>query len=53
MKKLQKTIILLFLVQICFGQNLNIINNEAIQFSLKQKKDTIDFILVDTKTDEK
>ena len=52
-KKLQKTIIVLFLAQICFGQNLNIINNEAIQFSLKQKKDTIDFILVDTKTDEK
>lgn len=53
MKKLQKTIILLFLVQISFGQNLNIINNQAIQFSLKQKNDTIDFILVDTKTDEK
>jgi pimeloyl-ACP methyl ester carboxylesterase len=53
MKKLQKTIILLFLVQLSFGQQLNIINNEAIHFSLKQKKDTIDFILVDTKTDEK
>ncbi|MFV8347800.1 hypothetical protein [Flavobacterium sp. ZB4P13] len=53
MKKLQKTIILLFLVQISFGQNLNIINNQVIQFSLKQKNDTIDFILVDTKTDEK
>jgi pimeloyl-ACP methyl ester carboxylesterase len=44
--------ILLFLVQISFGQNLNIINNQAIQFSLKQKKDTIDFILIDTKLDE-
>jgi pimeloyl-ACP methyl ester carboxylesterase len=53
MKKLQKTIILVFLFQIGFGQNPNIINNEAIQFSLKQKKDTIDFILVDTKTDKK
>jgi pimeloyl-ACP methyl ester carboxylesterase len=44
--------ILLFLVQLSFGQNLNIINNQAIQFSLKQKKDTIDFILIDTKLDE-
>jgi pimeloyl-ACP methyl ester carboxylesterase len=46
------TIVLLFLVQISFGQSLNIINNQAIQFSLKQKKDTIDFILIDTKLDE-
>jgi pimeloyl-ACP methyl ester carboxylesterase len=53
MKKLQKTIILLFLVQISLGQNQKTINNQAIQFSLKQKKDTIDFILVDTKTDVK
>lgn len=53
MKKLQKTLFLLFLVQLSFGQTSNIINNEAIHFSLKQKKDTIDFILVDTKTDEK
>jgi pimeloyl-ACP methyl ester carboxylesterase len=53
MKKLQKTIIILFLVQISFGQNQKIINNQAIQFSLKQKNDTIDFILVDTKTDAK
>jgi hypothetical protein len=53
MKKKQSTIILIFLVQLSFGQNLNIINNEAIQFSLKQKNDTIDFILVDTKTDVK
>jgi pimeloyl-ACP methyl ester carboxylesterase len=53
MNKLQKILISLFLVQISFGQNLSLINNEAIQFSLKQKKDTIDFIVVDTKTDEK
>lgn len=53
MKKLQKTIILLFLVQISFGQNQKIINNQAVHFSLKQKKDTIDFVLVDTKTDVK
>jgi pimeloyl-ACP methyl ester carboxylesterase len=53
MKKIQKTIILLFLAQLSFGQNLNIINNQAIHFSLKQKKDTIDFIVVDTKTDVK
>ena len=51
MKKTSITI-LLFLVQISFGQNLNIINNQVIQFSLKQKKDTIDFILIDTKVDE-
>lgn len=51
MRKLRETIILIFLVQICFGQKLSIINNEAIHFSLKQKKDTIDFILIDTKTD--
>ncbi|TRX37393.1 hypothetical protein FNW52_05380 [Flavobacterium sp. ZT3R18] len=53
MKKIQNTIILLFLVQISFGQNQKIINNQAIQFRLKQKNDTIDFILVDTKTDVK
>ena len=53
MKKLQKTIILLFLVQISFGQNQKTINNQAILFSLKQKNDTIDFIVVDTKTDVK
>lgn len=45
------TIILLFIVQIIFGQNLNVINNQAIQFSLKQKNDTIDFIVIDTKLD--
>lgn len=53
MKKIQKTIILLFLVQISFGQNQKIINNQAILFSLKQKKDTIDFIVIDTITDVK
>jgi pimeloyl-ACP methyl ester carboxylesterase len=53
MKKIQATLILLFLIQTSFGQNLNIINNEAILFSLKQKNDTIDFILVGTKLEEK
>lgn len=53
MKKLQTALILLFLVQICFGQKLNIINNQAIQFSLKENNDTIDFIVVDTKLDTK
>lgn len=53
MKNLHKTITLLFFVQICFGQNQNIINNQAIQFSLKQKKDTIDFILIGNNTEEK
>jgi len=52
MGKLQNTIILLFLVQISFGQKLNTINNQAIQFSIKNKKDTINFILIDTKLDE-
>ncbi|SHM53752.1 alpha/beta hydrolase family protein [Flavobacterium xanthum] len=45
------TIIFLCLVQIIFGQNRNIINNQAIPFSLIQKKDTIDFIVIDTKLD--
>lgn len=52
MKKLQTTIFLLFFIQISFGQKLNIINNQAIQFSIKQEKDTIDFILIDTKLEE-
>ncbi len=53
MKKLQKSLIVLLVAQICFAQNVNIINNEAILFSLKEKKDTIDFIVIDTKLDEK
>jgi pimeloyl-ACP methyl ester carboxylesterase len=53
MKKLQNTILLLFLVQLSFGQNPKTINNQAILFSLKQKNDTIDFIVIDTKTDVK
>jgi hypothetical protein len=53
MNKLQITTILLLFFQFSFGQNLNLINNEAIHFSLKQKNDTIDFIVVDTKIDVK
>ncbi|NRS90404.1 hypothetical protein HNQ02_003348 [Flavobacterium sp. 7E] len=53
MKKLRRTLILLILTQFSFGQNFNIINNEAILFSLKEKKDTINFIVIDTKLDEK
>jgi len=53
MKKLRKALILFTITQICLGQNLNIINNEAILFTLKEKKDTIDFVLIDTKLDEK
>jgi pimeloyl-ACP methyl ester carboxylesterase len=53
MNKLQITTILLLFVLFSFGQNLSIINNEAIHFSLKQKNDTIDFIVVDTKIDVK
>lgn len=34
-------------------QNSNIINNQATHFSLKHKNDTVDFILIDTKTDER
>jgi pimeloyl-ACP methyl ester carboxylesterase len=53
MYKLQITTILFLFFQFSFGQNLNLINNEAIHFSLKQKNDTIDFIVVDTKIDVK
>lgn len=53
MKKLQKTVFLLLFTELCFGQNLNIVNNEAIQFSIKAKKDTVNFILIDTKLNEK
>ena len=52
MKKLQTTLLLILFVQISFGQKVDIINNQAIQFTLKQKNDTINFILVDTKLDE-
>lgn len=52
MKKLQTTFFLILFVQIIFGQKLDIINNQAIQFTLKQKNDTINFILIDTKLDE-
>lgn len=51
MKKLQSTLIVLFFVHFGFGQELHIISNQAIHFSLKEKKDTIDFIIVDTKLD--
>ena len=48
-------LILLFVLTATFtwSQNRNIINNQAIQFSLKHKNDTIDFVLIDTKTDVK
>ncbi|RYJ51341.1 hypothetical protein DR871_013005 [Flavobacterium petrolei] len=52
MKKLQTTLFLLLLIQISFGQKLNIINNQAIQFSIKKEKDTINFVLIDTNLDE-
>ena len=38
----------LFLSQFFFGQKNNVINNEAIHFSIKTKNDTIDFIVLDT-----
>ena len=53
MKNLLKTIILITVTQMCFAQNLNLINDEAILFSLKEKNDTIDFIVVDTNLNEK
>jgi hypothetical protein len=52
MKKLLNALFLFLFVQIIFGQKLDIINNKAIQFTLNHKKDTINFILIDTKLDE-
>ena len=52
MKKLQTTFFLLLFIQISFGQKLDLINNQALQFSIKKEKDTINFILIDTKLDE-
>ncbi|MDP2160175.1 MAG: hypothetical protein Q8K02_06815 [Flavobacterium sp.] len=47
-------LLLLFTLTSIFSwcQKRNIINNEAIHFSIKQKKDTVDFLLIDIKTDE-
>lgn len=52
MTRLQLAFLLLFIVHVSYGQNLTIIDNQAILLSLKQKKDTIDFIVLDTKLDE-
>ncbi|MFV8369632.1 hypothetical protein [Flavobacterium sp. LB2R40] len=52
MKKLQTTLFLFLFIQISFGQKLDIINNQAIQFSIKQEKDTINFLVIDTKLDD-
>lgn len=52
MKKLKTTLFLFLFIQISFGQKLDIINNQAIQFSIKQEKDTINFVVIDTKLDE-
>ncbi|UFH34538.1 hypothetical protein [Flavobacterium acetivorans] len=52
MRKLQTTLFLFLFIQLSFGQKLNIINNQAIQFSIKQEKDTVNFILIDTKLDQ-
>lgn len=53
MKMLQITLLLFFSVQISFSQNFEIINNEAILFNIKRRKDTKSFIVVDTKLNEK
>ncbi|MFH7013898.1 hypothetical protein ACHRV5_18725 [Flavobacterium sp. FlaQc-52] len=53
MQKLQITLILFIFTQLNFAQKLEIINNQAILFSLKEKKDTINFIVIDTKLEEK
>ncbi|OYU83539.1 MAG: hypothetical protein CFE24_10755 [Flavobacterium sp. BFFFF2] len=52
MKTLKATLFLLFFIHLGFGQKRDVINDQAIQFSIKQKKDTIHFILIDTKLDE-
>ncbi len=36
-----------------FGQKLGVINRQAIQFQIKNKRDTIDFIVVDTLLNKK
>jgi pimeloyl-ACP methyl ester carboxylesterase len=38
---------------ICFGQIGTLVENKVLKFSLKQKSDTIDFVLVDTLLDAK
>lgn len=53
MKKLQLTLFFLFIIQLSLGQELNTINNQAIQFTIKQKNDKIDFIVIDMKLDKK
>ena len=53
MKILQITLLLFFSVQISFSQNFEIINNEAILFNIKCRKDTVSFIVADTKLNEK
>lgn len=53
MKKISLALLVYFFVQITFSQNFKIINNEAIHFNLKQKRDSIDFVLIDTKLDNK
>jgi hypothetical protein len=53
MKILLKILTFLTLTQICYSQDLNIINEEAILFNIKEKNDTIEFIVADTKLNEK
>ena len=48
MKDILFTITLVFLFQLSFGQKGIVINNQATHFSIKDKNDTIDFIVIDT-----
>ncbi|MBS7254464.1 alpha/beta hydrolase [Flavobacterium branchiicola] len=48
MNTLLRLIPVLFLFQYSFAQNGELINKQAIHFSLKEDKDAIDFIVIDT-----
>lgn len=53
MKYLAGVLFLSFYCTICFGQTGKIIENQATLFSITTKKDTIDFIVVDTILNQK
>lgn len=46
-------LIFLLIVNFLFSQDGKIINNESISFQIKDKNDSIDFIVFDTKLDKK
>jgi pimeloyl-ACP methyl ester carboxylesterase len=51
MSKLKIILFILYVIQPSYAQNLKVVNNEAIHFTVQHKKDVIDFILLDTKLD--